>query len=361
MTISDKVLVYNDIIRRNTEKFGDRKIGVAIRAALFILEKKIEKEDLAKIVFKKNSKKSDPRGSKTSCSVLLYDQDYLRLCKIREKFKGVELHRVIRLGMEAYLDEFDLLPESFERNQYRKEIAIDGTQYAIITQRYGKTFVPAAIRTAISFFIEGYEHMEPWADVSTLTSNDRKFFDLKTSYGPKNLGQSHLVKINCYKQERLDLEVLEEDFGIPRNEMIRVCLDRFLNLPGWSQREIIKHREFSKKKLSPEEPSIQITISIPEEIEKELRSLSPNGKIQIASRDAIAKYLESSKYKDKDIPNPDHERSYVGNSGVVYKQTGIHLIKSQAIKLKIVATWEDISRNELINKIFQDYICKQAV
>lgn len=361
-----QVSVYKSLFESNLSLCGSRSIGKTIRDSLLFLSENIITPDVQDRLLEMSSEGRKTFGPKIKCSVVFLASDVEHLKKIRSLFPTVSLNVIYRFAISEYLEkasnkdipsetERNFLEDSFSLSWYRKKILISWKQYALIKERYGAASAPAVVRTAIDFFSNGYEYFKPWAETSTVTDADRTFFS-NTSEGDFNRKSAVTLTLNLFKKEQSDLEMLLKDFGLAFNETIRLCLDRFLELPDWKDRALLRDSSCSSTKLSRVEESKQLSTFLSVDVEKDLKRISPNGKIQIPAREAISQYLAKSPYSKKEELNPDYSKGYSEPSGVELKKVGIHLVRSQFEQITIVATWENIPRSILLDRVFQDYV-----
>ena len=364
--ICKRFSVYDDLFLKNLELCGSRTIGVTIRHSLFRLEKRIKEEGVQAFLAQIPEDLS-LWGDSHLVSAHFYQEDDDRLFEIAKYFPGVRTRCIVRLALNDHLNAVEnnqveslkvrnSTASEFRGNARKREVAIEPAQYDKIVSRYSKYFISAAVRSALDFFAEGYEHPEPWAKPSTITDYDRDFFNPATDLGREHLDESYTVCMNFYENDRDDLDILEENLNLTVNSIIRVCLDRFLTVPGWGKRRIKKESHYSGTRLSTVEPSKQLSMLISTDLKAALEASSPNGKMQIPVRAAIDAYLQTSKYANKTTRNLDYRRSAHESHSLVLCKTGTHVIASKFDQLTIAATWEGVSRNQLLDTIFQDYL-----
>ena len=356
-----QVSVCQSLLETNFSLCGPRSIGKTIRDSLLFLSENLANPDVQSRLLEMSSKDNTTLGPKVKCSVVFLASDVNHLKGIRSLFPNIAPNLIYQFAISEYLEkilkkdipletERNFLEDSFSLSWYRKKILISWKQHALIKERYGAASAPAVVRTAIDFFSNGYEYFKPWAETSTVTDSDRTFFS-NTAEGDFNRRSAVTLTVSLFKKEQLDLEMLLKDFGLALNETIR-----FLELPDWKDRALLRDSSCSPTKLSKNEESKQLSTFLSVDIEKDLKRISPNGKIQTPAREAIFQYLAKSPYSEKEGPNPDYSKGYSESSGVELKKIGIHLIRSQFEKITIVATWENIPRSTLLDRIFQDYI-----
>lgn len=361
-----QVSVYKSLFEANLSLCGSRSIGKTIRDSLLFLSENIVTPDVQNRLLEMSDEDKKTFGPKIKCSVVFLASDVEHLRKIRGLFPTVSLNVIYRFAISEYLKkasnkdipsetERNFLEDAFALSWYRKNILISWKQHALIKERYGVASAPAVVRTAIDFFSNGYEYLKPWAEPSTVTDADGTFFS-NTTEGDFNRKSAVIITVSLFKKEQSDLEMLLQDFGLALNETIRLCLDRFLNLPDWKDRALLRDSSCSRTRLSQVEPSRQLSTFLSVEVEKDLKRISPNGKIQIPAREAILQYLAKSPYSEKEENNPSYSKGFSEPSGVELKKIGIHLIRSQFDKITTVATWENIPRSILLDRIFQDYV-----
>ena len=359
--------VHKDLAEQSIALCGPGSIGRTVRHSFFLFEEDLrDPETFADIVLLL-SDETVVKSPEMPQSVLFFESEIVLLESVKAKMPKFRFSSIVRVAIERYFKKVKLgeiepetrrnsLSDAFVDGSYRKEILISWEQARLILSRYGTSSLAATVRAAVDFVAESYEAMTPWSEVSEVSNDDRIFFSPESKAGLSNVKYATTLKANFYQQTQVDMDLLQEDYGMTFNETVRFCLHLFLTVEGWQNRVIKRDSHFSGIRLSKEEGSKTMSFMLDVDIEAALQKISPNGKIQPPARAAIDEYLATSPYANKLEKDPTWSPGRPEAVGILSHKVAVHVVASKFDRLTIAATWEHIPRTRLLDRILQDYL-----